>query len=140
MSADQDSSVGKWIIFFIVLFFIFHVGTALFGSFINEWDESELKSADAARIKLKAQLSLQFGEAGKLEQKMGNNICVYIRKESLNKFSFPERKKPISVVGETWCGSVSKIHFPKVYFYDEETGRKLASYSCVFKYTSISKQ
>jgi hypothetical protein len=71
---------------------------------------------------------------------MGKNLRVYISRENLVKFPFPEREKPLKKIGCAWCENTEKWHFPKVYFYDVDTGNELGSYSCVFKYATINKQ
>ena len=122
------------------LFLVFYVGIMLFGSFIKEWDETDILQAKSAKAFTRLEMYWQFGEQGILEQRMGKNLRIYISRKNLAKFPYPERDKPIKEVGCAWCDSIEKWYFPKVYFYDVDTGNKLGSYSCVFKYVTINKQ
>lgn len=143
MSEKEDGclvEIGKGILYLFGLFLIVNIGIIIFGPLIDEWDETTNQATASARLDVKEEIYRQFGELGVLEQKAGKNLRVYICKENLMKYSFPDRKNPLREIGCTWCDKVGKWHLPKVYFYDVQTGHKLGSYSCVLKYTTLKKQ
>jgi hypothetical protein len=129
--------VGRAILYLLGLFLVVNVGIMLFGSYIKEWEEWELKETTPAKRNVTKEIYMQFGERGILEQRVGKNLRIYISRENLRKFPFPEREKPLKKIGSAWCENIEKWHFPKVYFYDVDTGNKLGSYSCVFKYVTV---
>jgi hypothetical protein len=119
--------------------FLYVLGIVLFGSFFEEDVNNIPKATEAAIDATTLEIYNQFNEAGILKLMKGEYLKIYIHKENLMKYPFPERKKPLIEIGCAWCKNANQIYFPKVVFYDVDTGSKLGSYSCFLKYTSLSE-
>ena len=138
--SESKSSTSAWNTLFVVAFWVCVAGWIgyVFVSPYRKLEKQELpatgKPKRAVSAALEAWLSGATSEA-RIEPRGGNNLEVYVSKDSFESVRYPDRGDFTDDVGAAWCentGRDSHWVLPSVKIRDIRSGDTLGSYSCVF--------
>jgi hypothetical protein len=95
---------------------------------------AESEREKAVRL-LVASCENAFGVGGagtgcKIERRAGDNVRVFLTRETFESVPYPDRPKVIADIAKEWCRGSRKIFLPTVYFIDIRTGDGLGKQNC----------
>ena len=127
------SGLGRLFVGGFVFFVLFWFGAVLFGQHFEAKSISPQAAKPTNQTIAELASNLFVTDEVRLERRFGNNLRLYVSKDSFEKIYYPDRQRAIKDFAVFWCDHVDKTYVPSVYLVDIHTGKRLTSYSCLWR-------
>jgi hypothetical protein len=121
-----------------ILLVAFFVGAALILPHTSA-DGADLARMQKYRSDIVARFSVRFDSPNvRVEQLGGFNVEVWIPRHEFDSINYLDRKAFLEQTGAQWCDKVDGWSSPTVTVRDAGTGKNLAVFHCVFRYSDLN--